>query len=653
MAAPAGASPAPVEPAAAPAEKAVVSSARVGPRPTYRTMLSLPCAIVDARTIACMERHRVMVERHALDGTFDPEDHFVHLEGSRDRVCALVRPSGRVFCWSEERGPSLSGDPAAGFDFTVVKGAVDFGLLEDGVCILSDGGQVRCGGKNGAGQLGDGSRDDRETLEPVELPGTAIDIETGWRSACAQLSSGEVHCWGSNETAGDPRRTRPTAIRGLPENVSLATTDQAVTSAGERWRWRLLDHVPERGYTTAERIEDANPSSLTCWRVEDELWCETGPDDAPERLLDHVREVDLRHGAYCARLEDGSVWCVGHGLTLANAAPDIDPDEPTRVPGLAAVSAVAMSLQGACVIHDGGAVSCWGDAPTAHAPNQNPSFVGTPRAIPLPGPAQEIVVAEDGACARVDGRAHCWGRNGKVLDLGAADGLTVRGDHPCAGAADATRCMQQGRAWYRDPDLREVPAESSSDVRNFDHICRATRGKVRCGHSRERIVCSSDAPDADCHMETEEDEPWTFDSPLTYRRAKDTLIVGARAACVLSDAGRLRCRVDADGPRIAAPATKDDIVHASVGFVALCAVDRGGRVECWGSLSMDEARTVSVVAGIDDARSVHVGGSVACAIRGDGSLWCWGGSRHGERGLGGESWRESWTPVRLEALQGE
>lgn len=611
-AAPSGAGPT-VEPADTLSQTAEASP-KLDISPKYRTMLSLPCAIVDARTIACMARHSVKVERYALDDTFDPEDHLVHLDRVRNRVCALVRPSGRIFCWTEEQGPSRSDDAPTGVDFATVAGAVDFGLLEDGLCVLSDGGQVRCAGKNDAAQLGDGTRDDHDALEPVELPGKAVDIETGWKSACAQLSSGDVYCWGDNATADDPRRIRPTKIRGLPTNAMLVSTGELATPAGERWRWTTLDHVPDRGYTTPERLEDSYRSSLTCWRVQAELWCETGPDDAPEKLLDGVVEVDLQHAAYCARLEDRSVWCVGHSSRLASPAPEVDPLEPTRVPGLVAVSAVAMSSQGACAIHDGGKVSCWGDAPTAHAPNQNPRFVGTPRVVSLGGSARDLVVAKDGACALVDGRAHCWGRNGKILDLGPADDLMVHGDQPCAVAASTATCMQEGPAWYRDPDLIEITTKRPS-------------------------------------VQTDNVDLQAFDPPLKVRRGKDRLLVGGRVACVLGDDGRLRCRGDSYGQPI--EVTRDDIVQASAGLETVCAIDRSSQIACWGSLGFQTRESAFILADIGDARSIHVGGSIACAIRADGSLWCWGGSSSGERGLGGEAWSESWTPIRLEALQGQ
>lgn len=623
------------------------------PDRVYRTMLSLPCGIVDARTVVCYPRRRRGPKRHTLGEAFGPQARFVHLERLQDRACALVRPSGQVVCWNDPRGPG--DDESAELAVAPVEGAVDFDLLDEGMCVLKEAGEVWCWGKNDGGQLGDGSREAREVPALVALPERAIDVEAAWDGACAQLASGEIHCWGGNSAPGDPRRARPTKIRGLPKNVRLTSTSEAVTPNGERWEWHDLDHVPHRGFTSATRIEDDARRSLSCWRAADELWCSTGPEKSPQRLLENVAEVDLRNAAYCARLEDGSVWCVGHSLTLENAAPEFDFDEPTRVPGLADVTAVAMAYQGACAIHDGGRVSCWGNAPTAHPPNQNPTFVGTPVRTPLPGAARDIVVTQEGACALVDDRAWCWSTNGKVVDYGLADRLTLRARHPCYVTKDQLRCVTEDLAWYRDAKVRKLPVDSGDEVRNFGTRCRTRRGKARCEGLDEQLACPHDEPDAECTLEAASQEPPGDAQSFGINvRGDDELIVGAGVVCSLSARGGLRCAPDPQWSRripVVPNEPQTDIEQASAGMAAMCAVRAGGKVQCWGTLKVHDSQPTATEPKINDARSVHVGGSSACAIRQDGSLWCWGGSEFGERGLGGGSWSESWTPIRIEALQ--
>lgn len=59
------------------------------------------------------------------------------------------------------------------------------------------------GGSNWSGELGDGTRIDHETAEPVvtatgqPLEGVT-DVAAGYDHMCAILNSGEARCWGSN-----------------------------------------------------------------------------------------------------------------------------------------------------------------------------------------------------------------------------------------------------------------------------------------------------------------------------------------------------------------------------------------------------------------------------------------------------------------------
>jgi alpha-tubulin suppressor-like RCC1 family protein len=67
-------------------------------------------------------------------------------------------------------------------------------------CALRSAGTVWCWGRNEAGQLGDGTYDDR--IEPVETAGLTdvVQVSAGYEHTCALVVSGAVYCWGHNES---------------------------------------------------------------------------------------------------------------------------------------------------------------------------------------------------------------------------------------------------------------------------------------------------------------------------------------------------------------------------------------------------------------------------------------------------------------------
>src|SRR5690606_22902860 len=71
-------------------------------------------------------------------------------------------------------------------------------------CALIEGGRVRCGGLNNAGQLGYGNTDNIGDNEPASEPGDVVLGEKAQRISsrahhtCAYLVDGSARCWGYN-----------------------------------------------------------------------------------------------------------------------------------------------------------------------------------------------------------------------------------------------------------------------------------------------------------------------------------------------------------------------------------------------------------------------------------------------------------------------
>jgi alpha-tubulin suppressor-like RCC1 family protein len=99
--------------------------------------------------------------------------------------CVLL--SGEtVQCWSGSDGVPTAVDGLSG----VTEIAGNCGRLANG--------SVRCWGPGGAGQIGNGSTDDRSSPAAVEGLGTAEQISAGGNHVCAVLLDQSLWCWGKD-----------------------------------------------------------------------------------------------------------------------------------------------------------------------------------------------------------------------------------------------------------------------------------------------------------------------------------------------------------------------------------------------------------------------------------------------------------------------
>jgi len=120
-------------------------------------------------------------------------------------TCA-VTTAGGVHCWgSNEYGQLGDGTtqnrlepvPVSGLGSGVV--AVSAGLFH--TCALRADGTVSCWGKNGYGEMGDGTTTHRSTpVTPSGLPSSrVVQVSAGGGQTCAATADGALWCWGQNE----------------------------------------------------------------------------------------------------------------------------------------------------------------------------------------------------------------------------------------------------------------------------------------------------------------------------------------------------------------------------------------------------------------------------------------------------------------------
>lgn len=166
-------------------------------------------------------------------------------------TCALTGVGG-VKCWGNNTYGGLGdgttthrGSPVDVVGLT--SGVAAIGVGGDHSCAVMDTGAVKCWGFNWAGQLGDGTHDNR--LTPVDVIGLGSGVEAiavGYYHTCAVTETGAPRCWGLNVAGalGDgttDSRSVPVAVVGLGSAVSnIAARENrtcAVTTSGEARCW--------------------------------------------------------------------------------------------------------------------------------------------------------------------------------------------------------------------------------------------------------------------------------------------------------------------------------------------------------------------------------------------------------------------------------
>lgn len=192
-------------------------------------------------------------------------------------TCA-VTTSGGVKCWGRNWDGQL-GDGTT----TSCTTPVDVSGLTTGVvalaagnfhtCALSTSGGVKCWGRNGSGQVGDGTMYNVR-LTPVDVIGLTAGAQTiaaGGYHTCAITAAGGDQCWGRNDSGqiGNGTTTSqavPVDVVGLASGVVAITAGLnhtcALTSVGSAKCWGKNDNGQLGDGTTTDRL---TPVEVVGW----------------------------------------------------------------------------------------------------------------------------------------------------------------------------------------------------------------------------------------------------------------------------------------------------------------------------------------------------------------------------------------------------
>ena len=265
----------------------------------------------------------------------------------------------------------------------------------------------------------------------------------------------------------------------------------------------------------------------------------------------------------------------------------------------AGITAMALGASHGCVLLDGGAARCAGQAAAGQIPERAPAIVTVPG-------ASAIAVGARHRCALAgDGTVWCWGNNvnGELGD-GTSEGRATKG--AALGVEGATQ-IAAGEA----------------------HTCaRLGKGSVMCWgrDDQGQLGGAGAAPPSN---------PTAH--PMTMKSLTQT------------------------GVAVVIPSL--DLTSLALGGNTTCGLQRSGSIACWGALAIDAEPSIpgkkttprptpkpKPVAGLKSVTAVALGGDHSCALLQDGSVTCWGDNEKGQ--LGDGSAAKKHPPAKVKGLAG-
>lgn len=253
------------------------------------------------------------------------------IAGGRESMCALLS-DGTVRCWGYNNQGQLGDGTISNRNTPVaVSGLTGATAVYVGkgsfACAIVAGGAIKCWGRNGRGELGDGTTTNSST--PVNVVGVtnAVSMALGQEHSCALISDGTARCWGYNNSGqlGDGTTTNSLA----PVNISFYSKIASMTALS---------------YGTCAILTD---NTVRCWGSNWAGSLGTGnatngnPATSAVYSLANATQIAAGGSQVCARLSGGTVSCWGldtkFDLTLRSMSGFTqDPNAPVISPMLAA-----------------------------------------------------------------------------------------------------------------------------------------------------------------------------------------------------------------------------------------------------------------------------------------------------------------------------
>jgi alpha-tubulin suppressor-like RCC1 family protein len=498
-------------------------------------------------------------------------------------------------------------------------------------CAVTSSGDVECWGNNESGELGDGTT--VFSASPVKvkgLKGPAASVSIGLGTACALMKDGSVFCWGPGPDGelGDGEKTpfsaSPVPVSGLDSHVTAISSgfySACAVKAGAALCWGFGGYALLGNDQMADAVVPA-----------------------PVKGLDRgVTSVSVGTSAACA-VKDGAVLCWGGFDGLGDVGDGTRNGSYTPVPVRGLTSGVvSVSVGGgfACALTEAGGVHCWGNGTLGCLGNGQVAVSLVP--VQVKGLESGVSAVSAGsfsaAALRRDGSVVTWGY--------AADGELGNGErvfHEGVGIGIG------GRSSSVPVEVKGLSGPAVS-VSTGEAPCVATRtGSVECwGITAENALTPVHVQALD-HVTSITAGGGSSAGEFACATSSKLGILcwGGNVSGQLGDGTTLNSAVPVTNLELASGPGKT-AVSASASDDFACGI-ADGIAYCWGDntygeLGNGKVGSSTVAVGVEGLTSgvteISAGGSSACAIRRvtpdagpGGALYCWGNNTYGQLGTG-------------------
>ncbi|MCA8838190.1 MAG: hypothetical protein K8963_10110, partial [Proteobacteria bacterium] len=559
-----------------------------------------------------------------------------------NHTCA-IKSSGQLYCWGDNNSGQLGIGGSQNNELnapTQVGSDTDWSTLSTGdnhTCAIKSSGQLYCWGSNNSGQLGIGNSQNNELNAPTQI-GRDTDwstLSTGGHHTCAIKSSGQLYCWGDNSfdqlgigDSDSARLNSPTQVGGRTDWIAVSAGGGhscAVNNAGRLLCWGSnIDG--QLGIDNSNRQNNRFNSPAPVGSDTDWFTISTG--------LIHT----------CAIKTNGELHCWG-----SNSSHQLGRDNnfgfntmpPTQVGSDTDWSTISTGLDHTCATKNTGGLYCWGST-TAGAlglgndfnrfSRSTPTLVSSAPPPPTVAPnLTSVDLADSATPARFN--AGVFGA-GRIIPpvVFANTGADVRAGGCTIDTAAGSSDLPAG--------LRLSPV-----VQNNSVTCQITGIPTAAAAMAEYTIAAVNAIGADTTAATVSLAVAVVSPLVADITALQKFIAGIEAEDIVLTNTGLDVRAGGCAVEPALPAGLNAVVYEDSGLMT-CAVT--GTPQFWSARRSYTIVATATGGEIDSAivdievapepllqiAQIGLGGSHSCAVSGDGKLNCWGYNRDGQLGLG-------------------